>query len=174
MVWTTVRDLLLDNAAVVEHLRLWVARTTADPTSDDRLNQTNARLEELNRQRTRLVDAYQSAALDLEEFRSRKAAVEDRIVAVEQERAELCAWESRRELATRQVASAEAIVAELRTRLADADYKMKEAILRLVVEKVIVTGYRLEIHLALPVSGNYDLTMSWGARPHEIQTRASG
>ena len=171
VVWTTVRDLLLDNAAVVEHLRLWVARTTADPTSDDRLNQTNARLEELNRQRARLVDAYQSAALDLEEFRSRKAAVEDRIVAVEQERAELCAWESRRELATRQVASAEAIVAELRTRLADADYKMKEAILRLVVEKVIVTGYRLEMHLALPVSGNYDLTMSWGARPLEIQTR---
>jgi site-specific DNA recombinase len=65
VVWTTVRDLLLNHEAVVEHLRLWVARTTADPTVDDRLNQTNARLEELNRQRARLVDAYQSAALDL-------------------------------------------------------------------------------------------------------------
>ena len=165
MVRTTVRDLLLNHEAVVEHLRLWVARMTADPTVDDRLNQTKARLHELNRQRVRLVDAYQSADLDLEEVQSRKAAVGDRIVAVEQERAELCALETRWELASRQVVSVEAIVAELRTRLAEADYKMKEAILRLVVEKVVVTGYRLEIHLALPVSGSSDLSLVRGAKP---------
>jgi hypothetical protein len=33
----------------------------------------------------------------------------------------------------------------------------KQAIVRLVVEKVAVTGHRLEIHLALPVSGGFDL-----------------
>ena len=31
------------------------------------------------------------------------------------------------------------------------------SILRLVVDKVVITGHRLEIHLALPVSGSYEL-----------------
>jgi site-specific DNA recombinase len=164
IVWTTVRDLLLDNDAVVEQLRLWLARATADPSSDDRLKQTAARLEELYRQRGRLIDAYQSGALDLDDFRSRKTVVEEGIIAVEHERAELQAWDARRERAARQVVSAEAIVAQLRTRLADADFKTRQAILRLVVEKVVVTGYRLEIHLALPVSGSFNLTSVCGAK----------
>lgn len=169
IVWTTIRDLLLNSDTLVGHLRDWLARTTADPSSDDRLNRTTTRLDELNRQRARLIDAYQSGALDLEDFRSRKAAVEERILALEHERANLQAWESRRNLATRQVAAAEAIVAELRTRLVEPDFKMKEAILRLVVEKVVVRGYRLEIHLALPVSGGFNLTTSWGARPLDFE-----
>ena len=67
-------------------------------------------------------------------------------------------WAARKELAIRQVAGAEAIVEQLRARLHDPDFETKQAIVRLVVEKVVATGHRLEIHLALPVSGVYDLT----------------
>jgi len=56
-----------------------------------------------------------------------------------------------------------AVVDRLRNRLQDPDFETKQAILRLVVDKVVVTGHRLEIHLALPVSGSFDLTMAWGA-----------
>ena len=163
IVWTTVRDLLVNNDALVEHLRSWLERTASDPTGDERLSQTTGRLSELHRQRERLIDAYQTGVLDLASFQSRKGAIDDRILAVDQELANLRSWASRRELAIRQLASAEAIVAELRTQLTEPDFKTKQTILRLVVEKIVVTGYRLEIHLALPVSGSFDLTYVWGA-----------
>ena len=162
-VWTTVRDLLLDNDTLVGHLRSWLERTASDPAGDERLALTSSRLTEMNRQRTRLTDAYQNGALELDEFRSRKDAIEERILGAQQEMAELQSWASRRELAVRQMASAETIVGQLRAHLASPDFETMQSILQLVIEKVVVTDHRLEIHLALPVSGSCHLTFRWGA-----------
>jgi len=169
VVWTTVRDLLLDSRVLAEHLESWLNRTTADSTGDDRLRLATPRLDDLRRQRTRLIDAYQAGTLGLEDFGPRKTAIEERILAVEHELAELRSWAARRELAARHLASATAIMNELRTHLAEPDFETKQAILRLVVEKVVVTGHRLEIHLALPVSGSCHLTAGWGARQTSFQ-----
>ena len=58
--------------------------------------------------------------------------------------------------------------------VAEALRETKRTILRLVVEKVVVTGQRLEIHLALPVSGSFDLTSTRGARlKHKTPERQS-
>jgi site-specific DNA recombinase len=164
IVWSTVRGLLVDNEALVEHLRSWMERTTADPTGTERLHQATARLTEARRQRERLIDAYQGGSLGLEDLGPRKKAVEERILAAEEELGNLQSWAARRELATRQAESAEAIVAELRTQLTDANFETRQKILRLVVEKVVVTGHRLEIHLALPVSGSCSLGCVCGAK----------
>jgi site-specific DNA recombinase len=163
-VWTTVRDLLLDNDTLVGHLRSWLERTASDSAGDERLGLTSSRLTEMNRQRTRLTDAYQAGALELEEFRSRKDAIEERILGAQQEMAELQSWASRRELAVRQVASAETIVGQLRAHLTSPEFETRQSILQLVIEKVVVTDHRLEIHLALPVSGSSCLTYRWGAK----------
>jgi len=169
IVWTTIRKLLLDNDALVKHLKSWLDRTSSDPTGTERMNQATTRLSDLNRQRERLIDAYQTGALGLEDFGPRKHAIEERILGAEQELATMRSWASRQELAVRQVASAEAIVAQLKGRLVDPDFKTKQMILRLVIEKVVVAGYRLEIHLALPVSGSFDLTSVWGARRSDFE-----
>jgi len=164
VVWTTVRDLLLNSDALAEQLGAWLERTTADATGEERLRLTTTRLEELNRQRERLIDAYQTGALGLEDFQPRKSAIEERTLGVEQERAELQSWASKQELAARQVESAAAVVEQLRARLPEADFETRQAVLRLVVEKVVITGRRLEIHLALPVSGLFHLTSRRGAK----------
>ncbi len=171
VVWTTVRDLLLDSDALAERLRLWLARTTAAPEGDERLSLTTARLSELNRQRKRLIDAYQAGALDLDDFQPRKTTIEEGILAVEHELAGLRSWASRRDLASRQVISAQDVVQQLRGRLQDPGFELKQAILRLVVEKVIVNDHRLEIHLALPVSGDFHLTSGWGATRNSFRNR---
>jgi site-specific DNA recombinase len=158
VVWTTVRDLLLDDHSLAEQLRSWLERTTAEASENERMQLATGRLNELKRQRGRLIDAYQSGALDLEDFRTRKTTVEERILTVEHELAELRSWATKRELATRQVASAEAVVQQLRQRLDDPSFETKQAILRLVLDKVVVVGRRLELHLALPVSGGIGLT----------------
>ena len=164
MVWPPVRDLLVDDHALAEQLRDWLERTTADVTADERTRLAAGRLKELNRQRARLIDAYQTSVLDLEDFRTRKATVEERILAVENEVAELRSWASKRELAARRMVSAEAVVQQLRQQLDNPTFETKQAILRLVVDKVVVTGRRLEIHLALPVSGSFCLSNRRGAK----------
>ena len=158
VVWTTVRQLLLDSDALAEELRGWLARTTAGSKGDERLQGVTSRLQELNRQRERLIDAYQAGALELDDFRTRKTGLENRILAVEQERVELQSRAMRRELAERQVEGVAGVAEALRRHLDDPSFEVKRTILRLVVEKVVVTGQRLEIHLALPVSGSFDLT----------------
>jgi site-specific DNA recombinase len=170
VVWSTIRDLLLDNDALVGHLRSWLDRTAADPTGTERLKQVAGRLHEMNRQRERLIDAYQTGALGLADFGPRKRAIEERILAAEGELANLQSWEARRELSVRHVASAEAIVESLRAQLTDANFNTRQTILRLVVERVVVTAQRMEIHLALPVSRSSTLSYVWGAKPREIRT----
>ncbi len=156
VVWKTVRDLLVDSDALARAISAWLHETTAESTGSERRKLATARLNDLRKQRERLIDAYQSGALDLEDFRSRKEALEDRILGVEHELAELHSAESQRERAIRQAAGAHAVAAQLRDRLRNPDFDLKRAILRLAVEKVVVIHHRLEIHLALPVSGNFD------------------
>jgi site-specific DNA recombinase len=165
VVWKTVRDLLVDSEALARAISAWLHETTAESTGSERRKLATDRLNDLRKQRERLIDAYQSGVLDLGDFRSRKEALEDRTLAVEHELAELDSTQSQRERAVRQAAGAQAVVAQLRDRLRNPDFDLKQAILRLVVEKVVVIHHRLEIHLALPVSGNFDLILDWRARP---------
>jgi site-specific DNA recombinase len=165
VVWTTVRDLLLHSDVLAAHLQDWLEQTTSDTACDERLRLAASRLTELKRQRERLIDAYQTGALELDDFRARKTGIEERIDAVGHEQAELSSQATRRELAIRLAAGAERFVEQLRDQLEDPSFEVKRAILRLVIEKVVVTGHRLEIHLALPVSGNYDLTSAWRPDP---------
>ena len=109
----------------------------------------------MKRQRERLIDAYQTGVLEIEDFQRRNAAIEERILSVEHEHVELRSRASRRELAGRQVERVNQVVEQLRHRLRDPSFETKRAILRLVVDKVVVDGHRLEIHLALPVSGDF-------------------
>ena len=162
--WTTVRKLLLDSEAFSGELASWLNRTASDPARQERKMLTATRLKDLRQQRERLIDAYQAGSLDLQDFGPRKTTIEERILAVEHEQAELDSWAARKELAIRQVAGAEAIAAQLRAQLHDPSFEVKQAIVRLVVEKVVVTDHRLEIHLALPVSGVSDLRYVRGAR----------
>ena len=108
---------------------------------------------------------------DLEDFTGRKTSIEEHLLGVEHEQAELRSQVVQRDLAIQQVAGAEAVLAGLRDRLENPDFATKQAILRLAVEKIVVTGHRLEIHMALPVSGSFDLTLDWGASLYASRTR---
>ena len=170
VVWTTVRKLLLNSDTLAKHLQDWLDRSTSDAKHNERLKLAGNRLKELNSQRERLIDAYQTGALPLDDFGRRRTSLEERILVVEQEQAELRTWQAKQELAVREVAGAEDFAAQLRQELEDPGFEVKQAILRIVVEKVVVTGHRLEIHLALPVSGSYELRSTRGANRNSYQT----
>jgi site-specific DNA recombinase len=158
-VWTTVRDLLLDSGTLTGELAAWVEHTTTQPPDQDaRTQRAEARLDELTRQRDRLTDAYQIGALALDAFRARVQAVEENRISAELALAELKAERMEVELVQGRAHAAQEWVSALKPKLLDADFDTQQTILRLLVERVVVNGQRLEIHLALPVSSNSDLT----------------
>ncbi|MDP2955493.1 MAG: recombinase family protein [Longimicrobiales bacterium] len=162
VVWSTVRDLLLDSDALSQELSAWIERaTTTTPQGDAHLERAEARLHQLERQGDRLTDAYQAGALPLEIFRRRMDALEDGRLTAQHTLAELKAEQLQAEAAHNRASSAKEFVNALRPKLNDADFHTRQTILRLLVERVIVTGKRLEIHLALPMSSNYGLTSSY-------------
>jgi site-specific DNA recombinase len=171
IVWSTVRDLLLSNDALAERLRAWLARQTELSVEDDRLKAATDRLADLRRQRDRLIDAYQAGVLDLGDFTDRKTSIEEDLLAVEHEQVQLKSQVVQRDLAIQQVTGAQALVGRLREQLENPDFFTKQAILRLVVDKIVVTGHRLELYVALPVSGSFELTSGWGAKPPRYKQR---
>ena len=166
-VWTTVRDLLLDSDALAKELSDWLERaTTVGPEEDGRLQKAEARLQELIRQRDRLTDAYQTGALPLEVFRMRIEAIEEGRLTTQHALAELRAQQLETEVARHRAASAKQAVEVLRPTLLNADFDTQQTILRLLVERVVVRGQHLEIHLAVPVSSNSCLTSDTNTRGH--------
>ena len=158
-VWTSVRDLLLDSDVFTGELAAWVERQTTTPSDQDaRIRKAEARLEELTRQRDRLTDAYQIGALPLDLFRPRIQALDENRGAAELVLAEIKAEHLEVELVRSRALGAEEVISTLRPKLLDADFDTQQTILRLLVERVVVNGQSLEIHLALPVSSNSTLT----------------
>lgn len=160
-VWTTIRDLLLDSDTLAHELTAWAEQATSPaPGSKARIQKVEARLAELDRQRNRLTDAYQSDALALDLFRPRMHALEEQRQQAELALAELRTQRLDVQVAHRRSLAALDVVARLRSHLLAADFDTQQTILRLLVERVVVTGTHLEIHLALPVSANFGLTCS--------------
>ncbi|HLN48301.1 MAG TPA: recombinase family protein, partial [Steroidobacteraceae bacterium] len=158
-VWTTVRDLLLNSDALHQQLAAWVERTTTTrPEQDPQFQHAEQRVKELCRQRDRLTDAYQLGALSLAVFRTRTEVVEESLRSAELALAELKTARLEAEVTRTRADGAAALVEQLRPHLLEADFDTKQTILRLLVERVIVTEERLEIQLAIPVSGNFRLT----------------
>jgi site-specific DNA recombinase len=170
-VWTTIRDLLLDSDAVAEALGAWAEQSAATPPDADiRVQRAVARLDDLTRQRDRLTDAYQLGALALEVFRGRIATIDDTRTTAEQQLSALKAEHLEAEVARSRALGAQDIARRLGPSLLTADFETRQRILRLLVERVVVTNQRLEIHLAMPVSGNFDLT-SGHHHPGQSQER---
>ena len=159
VVWTTVRDLLLDSDTLAKELGAWADRAaTHSQHPDGRMSQSETRLKELTRQRDRLTDAYQFGTLDLKAFHERINTIEEHRLAAEHTLAELRAEQSAAETVRDHAVDAQTMVDQLRPTLLNANFETRQTILRLLIERVIVNDQRLEIHLALPVSGNFGLT----------------
>jgi site-specific DNA recombinase len=153
-IFAQVRQALLDPQALIagEH-----AVITGTPIDENDLiaNQTtqitNA-IAAAELERSRLLDAYQAGLLELDELTRRTTTVTTRREQLLAEKNTLA--ERNAELATenrlrRGLASfAERIAASLD----ELDPDARQRLMRLVIEKVRVTGWRVEIHLKIPLA----------------------
>jgi site-specific DNA recombinase len=159
-VFDQVRRALLEPSQLiaVEHAVI----TTTPPNDDDLIGAQLAALERKRDQteleRGRLLDAYQAALLDLDELTRRTArltARRDQLVAEHAELTDRRADLARENRLRQGIAGfAERVLASLD----ELDFEGRQRLLRLVVEKVRVTGWHVEIHLKIPLADDPDTT----------------
>jgi site-specific DNA recombinase len=152
-VFAQVRQALLDPKQLIAAEHAVIAGAPADENElvAAQLKRLESALQSNERERARLLDAYQAGLLELDELTRRTAAITARRDQLTQEKnvltrrsAEL-ATENR--LRRRLAGFAEQVAASLD----DLDVEGRRRLLRLVVEKVRVTGWRVEIHLKIPL-----------------------
>src|SRR4051794_8582848 len=146
-VFDQVRRALLQPAQLIagEHAVI----TTTPPNDDDligaQLAALERRLDQAERERGRLLDAYQAALIELDELTRRTAALTARR---DQPAAEHAEFTARRADLARENRLRQGIAGFAKRVLAsldELDFDGRQRLLRLVVEKVRVTGWHVEI-----------------------------
>jgi site-specific DNA recombinase len=151
-VFAQVRQALLDPQQLVAAERAVIAGA---PNENDlvatQLKRLNSAIDAKQRERTRLLDGYQAGLIELDELTRRTATLTARRDQLTQEKDALTKRSA--ELATENrlrrglAGFAERVAASLD----ELNFEGRQRLLRLVVEKVRVTGWRVEIHLTIPL-----------------------
>ncbi len=152
-VFEQVRQALLDPQQLLAAERALIAGAP-DPSDlvAAQLKRLDTAIDATQRERARLLDAYQAELLDLDELTRRTATLTARRERLGQEKDALTKRSA--ELATenrlrrRLAGFAERVTASLD----ELDFEGRQRLLRLVVENVHVTGWRVEIHLKIPLA----------------------
>jgi len=151
-VWGHVRDLLADPDRLTAQFQHFAADTDRNASREQGPERRLVtRLDGLRRADARLLDAYQAEVISLEELTERRRQLDGQRCGLERQ------LEQQRDL-RRQRAEAQELLLDLaafcervRGRLDEASFAEKQAILQLVVERVIVHEDNLEIRHVIPL-----------------------
>ena len=157
-VFDQVRAALLRPDVLIAGEQALAVRT---PTPDDELlgaelARLDRKLDAVHAERRRLIDLYQAGLVELPELQRRATEVEHRRRDLDQRRDALTTQRQQltrdnqlrrrvRDFATRVLAVIDTL-----------DFDQKQALLRLVVEEVHVTGWHVQIRLRIPLDDNPD------------------
>ena len=151
-VWGHVHDLLADPDRLTAQFRHFVAdadRTASREQEPER--RLMARLDGLRRADARLLDAYQAEVISLAELTERRqqlAAQRRRLERQLERQRDLCRQRIEAQEVLRDLA---AFCERVRGRLDKASFAEKQAVLQLVVERVIVHEDSLEVRHVIPL-----------------------
>ena len=153
-VWEHVKQLMRDPERLLSQFEQFAHSSSAnDDKEDAEAKKFEAHLRRLSREQTRLVDAYQAGIIELEELQERRSKIAQR-------REALGAQYEQQSRLRRQAAQAREVLEDLETfcgrinaRLEDATFEEKQAILQLLIERIIVGEDTLEIRHIIPLDG---------------------
>jgi site-specific DNA recombinase len=154
LVWEEVSTRLQDPARVLEayqdHDQRRGVSSGQDTTTDkdDRLNQ---QIKLANRELSRLLDAYQCGAVELAELQKRRQLVNSKIETLnrEQELLKKIAAENKKESDVK--ASLGEFAALVSSSLKRISFENKQKLLRIVLEKVVVNDWKVDVHYNIPL-----------------------
>ena len=151
-VWDHVRGLLGDPERLLAQFQQFAG--DADRTATRELaaeQRLRSRLEGLARADRRLLDAYQAEVISLEELTERRRQLADQRRALGRQLDQQRGLRQQRAKAREVLTDLTAFCTRVRGRLDDAALAAKQAVLQLVIERVIVHDASLEIRHVIPL-----------------------
>ena len=153
-VWEEVTTRLQDPALVLGAYQDRKTRRTSSSAQDGPSEQ-DVRLKEqiklANRELSRLLDAYQCGALELPELQKRRQLVNSKIEMLnrEQQLLRTIVAEEKKEFDIK--AGLEEFAALVSNNLKRISFENKQKLLRIVLEKVVVKDWRVDVHYNIPL-----------------------
>ena len=171
-VWDHVAGLLADPARLVAQFARFAA-VGGGPDRERAADQLlRTRMERTSRADKRLLDAYEAGAVSLAEMSERRHRLAEERRALERQQQERERFRQQRAQAEAVRTSLEAFCARVGSRLEDASLADKQAILQLVIERIIVGDGSLEIRHVIPLSPGQP--SGSGAPTPQLQLRSDG
>lgn len=150
LVWDHVHDLLTDPVLLQERY----ADGRGDPVLDQRDTQERQRLTRkltaLDREVQRLIDAYQAEVIDLDELQRRRQRIEEHGRLLRQRLAEMASRQAEREQEIRLLEGVEQFCVSVRDGLENLPFAVKQRVLQLVVDRIVVEDERIVVHHVVP------------------------
>src|SRR3954453_3833064 len=152
VVWNYVASLLADPDRLLAQFDHLAATAEAGSARDQAAEQQlRARLDRTVRADKRLLDAYQAGAVTLAELSERRQFLASERQALERQREEQARLRQQRLRAEAVRMDLAAFCNRIHARLDAATFADKQAILQLVIERIIVGNGRLEIRHVIPL-----------------------
>ncbi len=155
LVWSDVVSLLQDPQLLLAAWREQHQLPLNGTLAAEQIKTLTRRIRDAERQKQRLLDAYQHEALELEELTVRRQSIEQRVQADQKALEEL----SRQAESGFTLGDLEKHVEEICERLAgklhNMDMSKRIKLCRDLIDKVEVKNHDVQIYYKLPVSGNY-------------------
>ena len=127
-------------------------RDSAGQTESTQRNERlQAQIKFANRELSRLLDGYQSGVIELSELQKRRQLVNSKleILQREQELLEKTAAEQRKEADIK--ASLDEFAVLVSSNLKRISFENKQKLLRIVLDKVVVKDWRVDVHYNIPL-----------------------
>ena len=149
-VWEQVQTLLADPAV----LRQQYEQGRGDPAVDVRAEHERARLERkltaLEREKTRVLDAYQAEVIELAELAERRARLTAQGQQLRARVQEIAQQRQDRAAELRLLEGVEAFCASIRDAMVAPSFEVKQKVLQLVVQRIVVEDHRITIEHVVP------------------------
>ena len=149
-VWEYMKGVLSDP----ELLRARYEESHGDPAVERRDECERERIERqlhtLEREVQRLIDAYQAGVIELAELQDRRRRIEEHRQALERRLHEIQQQRRKREQEIRLLQGLESFCASIRDALVEPAFAVKQKVLQLVVDRIIVEDTRLVIRHVVP------------------------
>ena len=149
-VWDHAKALLSDPAV----LRTQYEQGRGDPAVDVRAEQERGRLERklaaLDREVSRLVDAYQAEVIELTELAERRRRIEDQGRMLRERVREIAHQRTERTAELRLLEGVDTFCASVRGAMEEPSFTVQQKVLQLVVNRIVVEDNRVIIEHVVP------------------------
>ena len=153
-VWEHVVGLLRSPERLLAQFEHFTAEAAAaDGHAGSPGAQIRARLERLERADRRLLEAYEAGVVSLAELAERREGIARQRHVADEQREQLCRLRERRLRARAVMDSLAAFSARIEERLHTATLAERQAILQLVVERIVVHDDHIEVEHVIPLNG---------------------